>query len=329
MAGKKLLLAKILYYSKLLDVINFCHSNKLIVCNYHRLYDDQLNTKFDDGVFAHSVKHFEMHLLWLIENTTILTENEFISIVNTGKIVPKLCSLITFDDGYIDNYLLAYPVLKRLGVPAIFFIPSSPIITRKLGWWDIIAYLIKKSDKTSIFYNNELVYLENKDTVIRLFQKIMKTKRYEETTDLLLNLSEACNVSLPDTDTQSRELMTWDQIREVSNNGITIGSHTHSHRVLSTISNDDQKEEMVTSKSIIENEIGKMVRTIAYPVGNYQHFTRDTMAIASECGYEAAFSFNTGINYGNELTPCNIKRIEPSKNVELLAATAILPKLFT
>lgn len=328
MIGKKLLFSKILYYSRLITFFKLNATNSLVVCNYHRLYKGQLDTSFDNGVFAHSVNDFENHLIWLKNNTKVLCEHELIELVKSGKAISNICSLITFDDGYIDNYTLAYPVMKRLEIPAIFYIPTGQINSRHLGWWDIIAYLIKKTPNYTISFDGVPVSLANGDAAIRFFQQIMKTKQYEETADLLSKLSDACEVPLPDIDTQSKELMTWDQIREVADHGIAIGSHTHSHRVLSTIPVNEQKEEMITSKSIIENQIGKNVRTIAYPVGNYQHFTHETIGLASECGYDAAFSFNTGINFYDGLSQFNIKRIEPPRNIELLAATVILPKVF-
>lgn len=328
MTGKKLLLAKLLQYSQLTPLINHFVGNKLVVCNYHRIYDATKSSQFDDGVYAHSIIEFERHLKWLMKNTKLLSEDELINIVSNGKLVSRICSLITFDDGYIDNYTLAYPILRRLGIPAIYFIPSGQIISRQLGWWDLIAYLIRNTKKTSIFYNNEIVNLQNDDESIHLFQKIMKTKPYEETSDLLQKLSEACDFPLPNIETQSKELMTWNQIREVSQNGIDIGSHTHSHRVLSTISSDEQSYELRSSKLIIEKEIGKKVRTIAYPVGGYKHFSPETMRIAAECGYEAAFSFNTGINNQSNLSTYDIKRIEPSVNIELLSASVTFPSLF-
>jgi len=126
---------------------------------------------------------------------------------------------------------------------------------------------------------------------------------------------------------QSNELMTWDQIREVSKNGVDIGSHTHSHRVLNTIPITEQKEEMIVSQSIIGNEIGKKINLLAYPVGNYNHFSPETMKAASECGYVAGFSFNTGINYEKNFSQFDIKRISSPVNVEQLAATMAVPKL--
>lgn len=329
MLGKKKFMAKILFNSQLLPIINYFGSNKLIVFNYHRFYNGAQSTQFDDGVFGQSLNEFENNVKWLLNNTIILTEDDLIEIITNRKTASKLCSLITFDDGYIDNYTLAYPVLKKLNVPAIFYIPTGQINSRQLGWWDIIAYIIKNTSKTSIKYNDEVIEMESRKSAIRLFQKIIKTRPHTETADLIIKLSETCNVALPEIQTQSNELMTWDQIREVSDNGISIGSHTHSHRVLSTIPIDEQRDELTISKSIIENEIGRHVRTIAYPVGGYQHFTSDTMKIAAECGYMAGFSFNTGVNYLDELSPYDIKRIEPSKENELLAATAAIPAFFT
>jgi len=329
MAGMKSLLSNILYYSPLRVLLHLRSNTKIIVCNYHRLYEDKRITDFDDGVFAHSVKVFEKHLIWLKNNTKILSEAELLTLIKSGTPIPKMCSMVTFDDGYIDNYTLAYPLLKRLNVPAIYFIPTSPINTRCLGWWDIISYIIKKTTKSSFCYNDEVYTLENPSREIRRFQKFLMEKPFQETSALLDDLSDLCGVPIPDTQTQSNELMTWDQIQEVSQNGIDIGSHSDSHLVLNTLSSDEQRKEMVVSKSIIENKIGKAVRTFAYPVGGYQHFSPHSMKLVSECGYDAAFSFNTGINDINTLTAYDIKRIEPPKLNKYLVSLAAFPKVFS
>lgn len=328
MAGIKSLASKILYYSPLSKFLHLNFKNKLIVCNYHRLYDKEVNTRFDEGVFAHSVKHLKNHLEWLKSNTRILSETELILLIKTGNPMSGMSSVVTFDDGYIDNYTLAYPILKELCVPAIFFIPTSPINTRELGWWDIIAYLIKTSKKKSIYYDNECFNLEAPKGVIRTFQKIMATKPHHETSNLITMLSSLCDVPLPDIQTQSEELMSWDQIREISENNISIGSHSNRHLVLSTMSHHEQKDDLISSKLIIENNINKPVRTVAYPVGGYQHFTRETLQLASECGYEAGFSFNTGVNDLLKLGPYTIKRIEPPSSEARLATLAAFPELF-
>jgi peptidoglycan/xylan/chitin deacetylase (PgdA/CDA1 family) len=246
-----------------------------------------------------------------------LAERDLVELVREQRPLPALGTMITFDDGYRDNYDRAYPVLKRSGVPAIFFIPTA----RQLGWWDIIAFLIKHTDRPTI----ESVPREQ---AISHYLRRMKLEPHAQTSNLLPQLAEACGVALPDRARQDAELMTWDQIREVAQRGIAIGSHTHSHRVLATIPVETQREELATSKSILERELGQPVRSLSYPVGNYQHFTNETQSLAAECGYAVAFSFNTGVNTGPRLTAYDVKRVGPPNDVELLAAMAAWPALF-
>ena len=99
--------------------------------------------------------------------------------------------------------------------------------------------------------------------------------------------------------------MTWDHAREVIRNGIAIGSHTHTHRVLSRLAEPAQHWELRESKLALEKHLGQPVRTIAYPVGRYGNFTPATMRIAAECGYAGDWFDAT------------------------LACSAYMPKLFT
>jgi len=124
--------------------------------------------------------------------------------------------------------------------------------------------------------------------------------------------------------------MTWDQAREVSRNGVAIGSHTHTHRVLARLDEQAQRWELLESKLALEKHLGQAVHTIAYPVGRYGNFTPATMRIAGECGYKAAFSFRTG---GNSLAAMNrydMRRISARDRFDAtFACCAYMPKLFT
>jgi peptidoglycan/xylan/chitin deacetylase (PgdA/CDA1 family) len=238
--------------------------------------------------------------------------------------------LITFDDGYIDNYTLAYPVLKELGIPAIYFISSNLINTRQLGWWDIIAYLIKNTKKPYLNYEEKQLSLKNgRLEAIRFFQHKMQLETHEKTKNLLTDLAKECELSIPDVGKQDSQLMNWDQIEKVSKNNITIGSHTHTHRVLSTIDPISQKEEINLSKAILEEKTGVKIRSIAFPVGNYQHITDESRYLAEQSGYELGFSFNTGINTWKTMNRFDVKRIPGSEDIIMLSATTFFPNVFT
>lgn len=316
MKGKKQFLASVLYHTGILNLVRSTSTRRVIVFNYHRIRPDTpgFRTDFDDGVYGPTASEFERQVAWLKHNTLVLSEGELIALAQSQQSLPAMASAITFDDGYRDNYDLAYPILKRLGAPAIFFIPTN----RRLGWWDIIAYLVKKTSRVTI------QSVPREQAIPHLLRR-MKLEPHEKTANLLSELADECGIALP---TGTTELMTWDQIREVSRNGIAIGSHTHSHRVLATIAPKEQREEMQQSKAILERELGMPVRSISYPVGNYQHFTPESQRLAAECGYALGFSFNTGVNSDQPLAAYDVKRVGPPDTLTMLASMTMMPGLF-
>ena len=338
MKGKKELLADVLFNSKVVNLFKrLPMRNKLIVLNYHRIRPSgpQLQTAFDDGVYTVDVDEFARQIKWLKLNTRILSEKELIDHhFESGFLPPRAstpCVVITFDDGYRDNYTLAFPILKYFEVPAILFVTTQMINNRLLSWWDIIAYLIKHCRKPFIAFDGEKFFLpDQRYDAITFFQQRMKLKQYEQTQYLLSELSEACEVALPDSALQEREILTWEEIREMTRHQVAIGSHTHTHRVLSTISMSSQKEEMILSKLIIEENIGSPVLTISYPVGELQFITPETSEIAAASGFLLGFTTNTGVNDWKNIHPYKIKRIARLlEKVSTVSLLTVLPELFT
>ena len=109
---------------------------------------------------------------------------------------------------------------------------------------------------------------------------------------------------------------------------MTIGSHSHSHRVLKTLDAAAELEELVASKALLEEKIGREVRVLAYPAGGYQHFAERTKMAAAATGYRLAFSFNTGVNRSGKLDRYDIKRLGAPARPGRLAAMTAYPQLF-
>src|SRR5580658_6908786 len=149
MRGKRELLARLCYKAGLTRVLEALPQRRtLIILNYHRIGNAE-ETLFDSGVFSATAEQFDSHIAYLKRRFHMATLEEVFAIVGGGALRgPSV--LITFDDGYLDNYTLAFPILRTHGVEAVFFLPTAFIGTGKLPWWDVIAYMIKRSVKKRI-----------------------------------------------------------------------------------------------------------------------------------------------------------------------------------
>jgi peptidoglycan/xylan/chitin deacetylase (PgdA/CDA1 family) len=328
---KKELLAGILCSSGAIGALRLHRRSSLTVFNYHRIRRGRLATPFDAGVFGPSVEMFELQMRWLKESADVVSEADVLDLARSGRPIPGRCAMVTFDDGYIDNYELAFPVLRALDLPAIFFIPTRSIEQRTLGWWDIISYLVKRCAKDRVIFRaGSLPTASPADraATIRQLLRLIKSTRGTSTEQVLNELSRACEVELPARDEQSSQLMTWEQIEEMSGKNMAVGSHTHSHGVLSTMDEEAQLSEMKRSKEILEARLHHEVRSLSYPVGGDAHFTGATKDAAHAAGYVMAFSFRNRVNRRRIRDPFDIKRISPPEDLSVFKAVTVIPTVF-
>jgi peptidoglycan/xylan/chitin deacetylase (PgdA/CDA1 family) len=304
-------------------------AGSLLVVNYHRLRPAMAGTasEFDDGVFGPDVTEFRRQMEWLRHHTSVLSEETLADVLSqAGHDRGAFYSLVTFDDAYVDCYSLARPVLDELGIKAIFFAPITMIDARRLGWWDLAAYLLKKCTRPWVRVSDDVLDLRHDPAgSLRRVLNMFKLLPAAETDDLLEKLSDACEIPLPGKDAQSAQLMTWEHLREMARSGHGIGSHTFSHRVLATLTVDQQSREIRDSRRELENRIGGNVHSLAYPVGGTRHINLHSVRLAREAGYTQAFTFNTGIA---TLPVADCYRVprESAHSFDLLRAKVLMPR---
>lgn len=330
--NKRLMLAKALCATGINYGVSKLRRNQLIVLNYHRIAGADHSTEFDNDVYEHTVEVFRRQVQWLSNHFEMLDESRFIEVATSGGFELKHnAALITFDDGYADNYELAYPVLKSLGVPAIFYVPCNLIESREVGWWDKISWVVGKTTQQSGEIRGIALDFRSpaaRSHTAKQLHSYLKLNPYTDTHNLVEELSEMLGVPLPGKDIQAEQLMSWDQLRDAAANGIAIGSHSMSHRLLSQISVEEQVWELTESRRVIESRIGRKVRTVAYPVGQRTSFNEDTKRIAREAGYELGFSFYPGCYWGKVDDLFDVRRVALSPEDALFKNEVIFPKLF-
>ncbi|WP_415059623.1 polysaccharide deacetylase family protein [Congregibacter sp.] len=256
-------------------------------------------------MFSCNVQEFEDLVEFIASNFRVLSMPDFCTMHRSGNVDDR-CALITFDDGYLDNYELAMPILASRGLSATFFV-SPAMIEGELPWWDRLAFWSKNSGRDQISIKGRTINLRGDSQqaikqVLRAFKDdkspvTEKLKIYED----LLQPQEV----LPNT----KLMMNWSQIADAHQLGFTIGSHTVSHPILAHLDSSEQKSELVRSKAIIEDKLNSEVNVVAFPVGGETSFSRTTVELAKQSGYEFAFSSIEKLNSWGSYNPHVMGRI--------------------
>ena len=183
------------------------------------------------NIFCVPAQQFLKEMAWLYSHGyNTISMDELCDAINNGSPLKEKPIMISFDDGYEDNYDVAFPILKQFGYTATFFLVSDFVAP---GW------------------------------------------------------------------------LTWQELKELSDAGNSIESHTASHRDLRTLTSNEQRKELLKSKQLIESKLGTRVRAISYPFGGYNE---KTLSLLQSLGYELAFTSKHGRVYNNDIR-FKLKRI--------------------
>ena len=200
----------------------------LIIC-YHCIKDEM-----NSYLRPTKVADFERQMRYLSKAYHPVSLEQIARYIQDKMPLPSKAIAVTLDDGYLDNYENAYPILKKYHIPATVFLTTNFIGTGEIPRWEKGYYTDEKT-----------------------------------------------------------LMLSWKQVREMSDGGISFGSHTLTHPFLARIPRQQVEKEIHLSKDIIEQQIGKPINTMAYPSGN---FNSDVKALVKEAGYSAAVSTFAGHN---------------------------------
>jgi len=275
----------------------FTRKNGLYCFNYHRIGDSSI-TPFDPNIYSCTATEFKKQLQFIEKHFQVITLAQAIQLTQHQLPLNKRYALITFDDGYVDNYDIAYPILVEQQLSAVFFIPTDYIDSPIVPWWDEIAWMLKNTTKKEFsFAGSGIFNIKGSplDQVIRKFLTIIKADpRSMDEKMLELKTALACEYQVNPTDASL--FVSWQQLKEMRAGGMDIGSHTCSHRILSHIDTANQLQELQESKQILEAGLDCVIDSIAYPVGQSNTFNQAICEMTQQLGYKIGFSFTNAIN---------------------------------
>ncbi|MGD0939359.1 MAG: polysaccharide deacetylase family protein [Terracidiphilus sp.] len=286
--------------------------DSLLVLNYHRIGNAE-DDLFDPGIFSATAEDFDRQIAYLKRHLSLVTLDEALAFLE-GSIKEKKSRcrvLITFDDGYLDNYSVAFPILRSHGAQGVFFLSTGMVGSCHLPWWDEIAYLVKTARKRrfTLSYPSGLAVDIDKNGVAESLQAILRSYKNPENQESARFIQELKEASMSDDPPKTlRRFLSWDEAQVMRKAGMAFGSHSHSHQVLSQLDLATQREELSGSWAILKEQLGVEANVLAYPVGHKGSFSEQTAKIALESGYRAAFSHYGGTNLRGMISPYDVKR---------------------
>jgi O-antigen/teichoic acid export membrane protein/peptidoglycan/xylan/chitin deacetylase (PgdA/CDA1 family) len=325
--------------TRVLGVLRSAAVKDLRVLAYHRVLADLDESRyaFDAELVSARREEFDWQMAYVARHFQPVTCAQVADAINAGTALPKRAVMVTFDDGFRDNYEVAFPVLKHHGVPGLFFVSTGYIDRQEPFWFDWIVHVFLQTAETR-------VHLEAIEETIELgatpqtrraaaLQLLRTLKRAPETKRLRVveQLRQLTRVVMsPEALAQSAP-MTWDHVREMSRAGMEFGSHTVSHPILSTISDPAALQlELGSSKARIEQETGVPTIALAYPVGGRNAVNEQVLQATAAAGYQFAFTYLPGVNKLSTSQRFMLNRIQVERYTSRAMFTAALelPEIF-
>ena len=261
------------------------------------------------------VEDFEANLRWMAERFRVVSLSDVVQGIEQGRTPDARGEVaLTFDDGLGNHFEQAWPVLRRLGLPASFFICPELIDDRRWIWNQEARARLKRMTPASRgeFAQAELGLATQaiEPLVQRMKQLPLADRQRAES---------ALRARTPDfVPTQEEhehyDPITWEQVRQLDPSLITIGSHTLSHPILPTIDDATLEHEVNESRRVLEARLGRPVDLFCYPNGShdervYAHVSRT---------YRAAITTNYGLaRPASDLH--RLMRIPAAANLSLMA----------
>ena len=250
-----------------------------------------------------SVGEFERHIVHLTRYYKVVALEEIVARIKEGRSL-RGCVAITFDDGFKDNYENAYPILRKYNLRGTIFLATGYIGNETVPWFITLRHIFMTTGRES-FVNKvdgkeELIRMRTKEEKYAASEKLMgvlKRSPQNARKELLYELSREMRIS--ETKELNNLMLNWKEINEMAKNGISFGAHTVNHPVMSNIPVEMAKQEIQESKTIIEKQLGKPVRTFAYPFGKRAEYSAEIFPILKELQFECAVSTERGTNTHN------------------------------
>jgi peptidoglycan/xylan/chitin deacetylase (PgdA/CDA1 family) len=247
-----------------------------LVINYHRVVEDFASSA-ENSIHSMLVSRtmLEQHLDWLGRRYRFISLDELGARLEAREGREDPVVAITFDDGYRDFYDLALPLLRRKGIPAAVFVVTDLVGTNRMQIHDKLHLLLARQTEPD----------SGTLTPFQATRALLESLPQAE----IQKVIQALEPEVPIAEDTLRPFysLTWEMLDEMSRAGITIGSHTRTHVLMTHESRQRVIAEVAESRKEIEGRLGTIVQHFAYPGGLFNTAVVEAVA---EAGYRFGYT---------------------------------------
>ena len=278
------------------------NAGKVTILCYHRLVADIIQAEKETlcGMVI-SVETFRRQMELVREHYEALPLDGAVAVLRGEQSVKRPALAITFDDGYRDFHQLAWPILRKMGLPATVFVPTAYIGSGKMLDHDRFYRYVTKAYSRGLSLRVPLTKAGlSAGMVSAVCAEVDSFRVYYHLSYLPFALRERVLRSLDEfmcgpweEEHNGFSLLDWEMVREMADAGVSFGAHTDNHVVLTLEDEQTIEREISRSKQALEEKLGRPVRHFAYPTGRYNAAARNAVASA---GFEAAVTTERRLN---------------------------------
>lgn len=303
----------------------------VLVLNYHRIGESR-HSLLDRNLWSATTDEFDAQIRAVVRDFDVigLDDLDYALSQRRGRAV-----MITFDDGYLDNYTEAFPILKLHRASATFFVTTGFLDVPQVPWWDEIAWMVRSSSARGLaaspWIAKPVVFDEpDRETAIRQLLTAYKQLDGDNTSHYLEFLAEELRTGRAPAHIAHELWMTWAMIREMRQSRMFFGGHTVNHPILANVTPEAQDYEIGECRRRLVQELNEPITAFSYPVGGNASFNKHTRAALERHGYRWAFTYIGGVVTAAGLDRFALKRaaVETDVTRSLFRAILSLPHFF-
>lgn len=263
-----------------------------LILGYHNV----ASTPFFASRGSTATDGFRRQMRLLKAATTPISMAEAVRFLSERRELPPRATVVTFDDGYRDNLLVAAPILEMLGIPATFFLVPQFLSSRELPWWEHLAWAVRNRGRDEAAVCRTVPVAPAADGPDATLGPIVDYVKSLDEADRQQAVKEAVELLDPIGSEPESPMLDWEEAKQLAAMGFDIGSHSTRHAILSNEAPDNQLDDLRAARTVLEQGLGQRIDLLAYPNGNEADFDDRTLQAARQSGYRAAVTTINGWN---------------------------------